>query len=415
MESTNLLRNTQEELRQAVAALGLPDEVYDILAEPRRMLEAHLLVRRDDGRTVRYPAWRAHHNNARGPYKGGIRFHPGVNADEVKALAVWMTLKNAVIDIPMGGAKAGVAVDPSDLSPRELETLAREFIREFASFIGVDRDVPAPDVNTNEQIMAWMMDEYARMHDDADIFAIFTGKPLALGGSQDRLEATGQGVAIVAEAAMRRRGLAPRAARVAIQGFGNVGTHTARYLAGRGIAVVAVSDVRGGILHPRGLDVEALVAHVRRTGSVVDFPGTTPLTNEELLTLDVDVVIPAALENQVTESVAGAMRATVVVEAANGPTTPEGQAELDRRGVLVVPDIVANPGGVYVSYLEWVQNRHGYYWPREDVAGRLAAAMERAFDTVYELAQEHGTNLRQAAYRLAVGKVAEAMRLRGWY
>lgn len=415
MDSTNLFLNTQEQIREAVKSLSLPDDVYDILREPRRILEAHLLVRLDNGRTVSFPAWRSHHNNARGPYKGGIRFHPNVTCDEVKALSMWMTLKSAVIDIPMGGAKAGVTVDPAELSPRELEALSREFIREFASFIGVDRDVPAPDVNTNGQIMAWMMDEYGRMNDDADVFAIFTGKPLALGGSQDRTEATGQAVATVTRAAIERQGLSLPTSRVAIQGFGNVGSHTARFLNEMGARVVAVSDVAGGIYNTAGLDLSHLTSWVAEHHSVSGFPEAQSITNEDLLVLPVEVLIPAALENQITQEVAHRLQAKIVVEAANGPTTPEGQDELNRRGIMVVPDILANPGGVYVSYLEWVQNRGGYYWSMEEISRKLEDAMSRAFAGIYNESQTRQVDMRRAAYLSAIRKVAEAMRLRGWY
>ncbi len=414
-DSTNPFLNTQAAFQDACRALELPDAVYEILKEPRRVLEAHLLVRRDDGTTASFPAWRSHHNNARGPYKGGIRFHPGVDQNEVKALSMWMTLKCAVIGIPMGGAKAGVTVDPSTLSARELEALSREFIREFASFIGVDRDVPAPDVNTNSQIMAWMMDEYGRMHDDADVFGIFTGKPIPLGGSAERTEATGEGVAIVTRRAMDRVGLSPSSTRVAVQGYGNVGAQTARWLAARGVRIAAVSDVGGGVWQGEGLDLDALDRWAAEHGTVAGFPGAAPLTNSELLTADVDVLVPAALENQITRAVAAEVRARLVVEAANGPSTPEAQEILFARGIRTVPDIVANPGGVYVSYLEWAQNRGGYYWTRDEVSSRLEQAMTAAFDQVWALAAERQVDLRRAAYRLAVQRVAEAMHLRGWY
>jgi glutamate dehydrogenase len=414
VDQTDLLKNTQDQLRLACEQLRLPEAAYEVLKEPRRVLEAHLLVQRDNGQVVSFPAWRAHHNNARGPYKGGIRFHPSVTLDEVKALSIWMTLKCAVVDIPMGGAKAGVVVDPSTLSRRELETLSREFIREFATFMGVDRDIPAPDVNTNPQIMSWMMDEYARMNDDADVFAIFTGKPTALGGSAGREEATGQGVTAVALRAASHLGLGT-GLTAAIQGFGNVGSYTARFLYESGVRVVAVSDVHGAIANPNGLDVPNLIRYVRETGTVQGFPGSRSLAGEDLLTQPVDILIPAALENQITSAVAAEVRAKLVVEAANGPTTPEGQAVLTRRGIPVVPDIVANPGGVYVSYLEWVQNRGGMYWAPEDVAARLERAMAAAVDEVFRVAEAAGVDLRQAAYQLAVRKVDEAMRLRGWY
>jgi glutamate dehydrogenase len=414
LDSTNLFVNTQEQIRVACEQLGLPADAYEALKEPRRVLEAHLLVRRDDGRIASFPAWRSHHNNARGPYKGGIRFHPGVTLDEVKALSMWMTLKCAVVDIPMGGAKAGVVVDPATLSPRELEALSREFIREFASFMGIDRDIPAPDVNTNGQIMAWMMDEYARMNDDADVFGIFTGKPVELGGSQDRAEATGQGVAAVALRAATRLGMG-NALTVAIQGFGNVGSNTALFLHQRGVRVIAVSDVSGGIVNREGLDVPALVRFSAEHGGVRGFPGAGAVSNQELLELDADILIPAALENQITREVAERLRARLVVEAANGPTTPEGQAVLTRRGVPAVPDILANPGGVYVSYLEWAQNRGGYYWSKDEVSARLEQAMAGAFDQVFRLSQERRLDFRQAAYQLGVSKVARAMQLRGWF
>ena len=414
MDSTDVLANTQASLKEAVGTLGLSDDVYELLKEPRRMLESHLMIRRDDGRIATFPAWRSHHNNARGPYKGGIRFHPGVTADEVKALSIWMTLKCAVIDIPMGGAKAGVTVDPSELSERELEALAREFIREFSSFIGVDRDIPAPDVNTNAQIMAWMMDEYARMNDDADVFGIFTGKPLSLGGSQDRAEATGQGVAAVALQAAQRLSLGTNLS-AAIQGFGNVGSNTAVFLHQRGTRVVGVTDAGGGVQRPDGLDVPALLSWSQDHGTVAGFPGGQPLPPDKLFRLDVDLLIPAALENQITGVVAETVRARLVVEAANGPTTPEGQEVLTRRGIPAVPDILTNTGGVYVSYLEWVQNRSGAYWSAAEVSTRLEQAMALAVDAVMDLAAAQSIDLRRAAYLLAVRKVADAMHLRGWY
>ncbi len=410
---TSPLEGVRAEIRAAVEDLGLEPAVYELLREPLRVLQVSIPVVRDDGRVEVFTGYRAQHNDALGPTKGGIRFHPQVTLDEVKALAAWMTIKCALLGLPFGGAKGGVACDPRQLSPRELEELSRGYLRAIAPFIGPDRDVPAPDVYTNPQVMAWMMDEYARLN-QRQVFAVITGKPVGLGGSLGRVEATGRGCLIAVREACRRLGRELRGAAVAIQGFGNVGGAAAEAAVALGARVVAVSDSRGGVYRPEGLDVEEVRRHKERTGSVAGLPGAATITNEELLAVPCDVLIPAALENQIHRDNAARVRARVVAEAANGPTTPEADAILFERGVLVIPDVLANAGGVTVSYFEWVQNIYGYYWSEEEVNERLDRMMSRAFAEVYDLGLARGLRLRQAAYRVAVRRLAEAMKLRGW-
>lgn len=412
-ELTNPFLIVQHHLAEAIRLLGLAPEVYEYLCEPLRVLKVSVHVRMDDGSVRNFAGIRAQHTNVLGPVKGGIRFHPDVTEDEVKGLAMWMTFKTAVANLPFGGAKGGIAVDPGQLSRRELETLTRQYIRAITPIVGVDRDIPAPDVNTNPQIMGWMLDEYDQIH-GASVPGFVTGKPLILGGSRGRVAATGQGVVMTILEACARVGVDPGASRAAVQGFGNVGSHTALGLRAAGVRVVAVDDAQGGVYDADGLDVEALAAWSRRQGTVAGFPGAQPLDVAGLLTCACDILVPAALENQITEDIAPAVRARIVAEAANGPTTPAGAAILDQRGVFVIPDILCNAGGVTVSYFEWVQDQTHLFWTEQEVAERLQAKMRTAFAEVDAMREQAGVDMRRAAYMVAVSRLAEAMDARGW-
>jgi glutamate dehydrogenase (NAD(P)+) len=402
----------QEQIRIAARQMKLDPGMEAILLDPERELHVHFPIRMDDGSIRMFDGFRVQHNTARGPAKGGIRFHQDVNIDEVKALATWMTWKCSVVDIPYGGGKGGVVVDPTKLSLGELERLSRRFVTEIQGIIGPERDIPAPDVNTNSQIMAWMMDQYSR-NKGYSVPGMITGKPLALGGSLGRTDATGVGVMMATRQAMQKLDMPAAGTRVVVQGFGNVGSVSARAMHELGTTIVAVSDVFGGIYNPKGLDIPALIAYVRRTGSVKGFGDSDAITNEELFGVDCDILIPAALENQITANNADKIKARLIAEGANGPTTPEADRILHDRGVLVLPDILANAGGVTVSYFEWAQNIQGFYWTEEEVAERLERVMVRSFRAVYETAQEHEVDMRTAAYIVAIGRVAEAVRLRG--
>ena len=408
------LHQALQQFDRAAGILGLDPAMAEWLRRPERALMVSVPVRMDDGRVEVFTGFRVQHNTARGPAKGGVRYHPGVTLEEVTALAMWMTWKCAVMELPFGGGKGGVICEPSRLSGGELERLTRRYTAEILPLIGPDRDIPAPDVYTNSQVMAWMMDTYS-MHRGHPAPAVVTGKPLELGGTPGREEATGEGCAVCAVEALQRIGRQVEGVRVAIQGFGNVGSYTARALARRGARVVAVADSRGGVYAPEGLDVEALIAHKRRTGSVAHFPGARAIGLEDVLTVECEVLVPAALEGAIREENAPAVQAAVVCEGANGPVTPQADAILQRRGVLVVPDILANAGGVTVSYFEWVQGLQGYAWSAERVRSELEQRMTRAFGEVWATAQRMGTDLRSAAMVLAVGRVAQAMRLRGLY
>ena len=412
---TNAWETAQSQLRIAAERLALSDSLRDILAVPQRELMVQFPVRMDDGRLVVYRGYRVQHNVARGPAKGGIRYHPLVELDEVRALAMWMTWKCALAGIPYGGAKGGVQVDPRQLSVAELERLTRRYATEIAPLIGPDRDIPAPDVNTNAQTMAWIMDTYS-MHAGYSIPAVVTGKPLSIGGSEGRADSTGLGVAICAEQALEKLGSSIQGARVVVQGFGNVGESAVRNYAALGARLVGVSDVSGGVYAPDGLDIEALLSHKRAGGLLESFGGAVRhLDNEELLALECDVLSPCALENALTGRNAGRVAARAVVEGANGPTTGEADAILARNGVLVAPDILCNCGGVVVSYFEWVQDREGFFWTLEEINARLRRLLVQAFDAVYKTAQEQGITLREAATMLAVSRVAEATLVRGIY
>ena len=392
--------------------LELPDEMRQVLASSYREMAVQIPVRMDDGKISVFRGFRIQHNGARGPYKGGIRFHPSADLDEVRALAALMTWKNALIDVPFGGAKGGVQCEPGLLSGPELEKLTRRFTAMISYIIGVNRDIPAPDMGTNAQTMAWMMDAYGQKYGYSP--GIVTGKPVELGGSPGREEATGRGVVIAAERSAHKKGIDFAGARVAIQGYGNVGFWTAAIAAERGAKIVAVSDVSGGTHNPGGLDLAALAEHRKDAISVTNFAGGSEVSNSELLELECDILIPAAIEGVITGSNADKISARLVVEAANGPTSPVADAILKDRGIPVVPDILANCGGVTVSYFEWVQNIQQFRWELEDVNKELEKRMLRATDHVFERAEAEGTSLRDAAFDIAVERVAHAAHLRGY-
>jgi glutamate dehydrogenase (NAD(P)+) len=392
----------------------LDDAAIELLSGTYRELRVQLSLRRDDGSRMVCHGYRIQHNGARGPYKGGIRYHPEADIDEVRALASLMTWKTALVDLPFGGAKGGVQVDPSELSTAELERLTRRYTDQISSVLGPSRDIPAPDMNTDAQTMSWILDQYGRKHGHTT--QIVTGKPIALGGSQGRTEATGRGVVVTMEEALSDLDLGdPEEVTIAIQGFGNVGSFAARIASERGYRVVAVSDVDGGVHAPDGLDVEAAIAHVAEAGSVADLPDTEKIGNAELLELDVDVLIPAALGEVITSDNADRIRAKLVVEGANHPTTPMADHILHDRGVQVVPDILANAGGVTVSYYEWVQNNQELHWRREEVNDRLEQRLGEAYQRCRAFQDDHeGLSLREAGFALAVARVVEAAELRGY-
>jgi glutamate dehydrogenase (NAD(P)+) len=402
----------QEQIHIAAQQMKLDPEMEAILRQPERELHVHFPIRMDDGSIRMFDGFRVQHNTARGPAKGGIRFHQDVNIDEVKALATWMTWKCSVVDIPYGGGKGGIIVDPKQLSLGELERLSRRFVTEIQGIIGPERDIPAPDVNTNSQIMAWMMDQYSR-NKGYPVPGMITGKPLALGGSVGRNEATARGLQFCVREAGRTTGMDLAGASVVIQGYGNAGNIAARLLMEDGARVVAVSDSHGGIYAPNGLDPVRVLRWKEEHGSVQGFGQADNVTNEELLEIPCDILVPAALEGQITANNADKIQARLIAEAANGPTTPEADRILYDKGILLLPDILANAGGVTVSYFEWAQNIQGFYWTEEEVDERLHRVMVRAFRAVYETAQNHKVDMRTAAYIVAIGRVAEAVRLRG--
>jgi glutamate dehydrogenase (NAD(P)+) len=408
-------QSMMERFDVAAEILELTPGFYEYLCRPARMHVTSIPVEMDSGRIKVFEGYRVIHNNVLGPSKGGIRFAPDVTLNEVKALAAWMTWKCSLVDLPFGGAKGGVVCDPEELSPTELERLTRRYTADLFDVFGPDKDIPAPDMNTNEQIMAWVLDTYS-MHARRTENAVVTGKPVELGGSKGRREATGRGVMTVALAAMEQLSLTPSDCTVAVQGFGNVGATAARLLAEQGCTVVAVSDVTGGYYNKRGLDLEEMQAHVQQNGgTLAGYEKAQSVTNEELLTLDVDVLVPAAKEDQIDREIAEDLEARIIAEGANGPTHSEADEVLAEKEVLVVPDILANAGGVTASYFEWVQNREGFFWTEEEVNQRLDRMMRRAFDKVYATADEHDVSLRIGAYVLGVRRVAEALRMRGIY
>jgi glutamate dehydrogenase (NAD(P)+) len=403
-----------QQLDDAARIIDLDPGVHEVLRNPRRTLEVAVPTRMDDGSIRVFTGYRVHHNTSRGPSKGGLRYHPAVTLDEVKALAMWMTWKCSVVNIPYGGAKGGVIVDPKALSRSELERMTRRYASEILPLIGPERDIPAPDMGTDGDIMAWIMDTYST-REGYSVPGVVTGKPVAIGGSKGRVSATGRGVSYVTLATLKHLGMAVEDARVVVQGFGNVGRHAVQLLEEMGCIVVGVSDVQGGVYNPSGLSYVGLTAHVLQAGSLAGYEGGEHVSNEELLELECDVLIPAAIENQLTEENADAVRATVVVEAANGPTTPPADAIFKDRNLLVVPDILANSGGVTVSYFEWVQDIQSYYWDEDEVNERLRKIMERAYVDVLSLSEERKVTMREAATVLGVTRVAEAHKTRGLY
>jgi glutamate dehydrogenase (NAD(P)+) len=398
----------------AARRLGLDPGLYSLLRHAERSLIVSVPVARDNGQIEVYTGYRVIYNTARGPGKGGIRFHPDVTLDEVTALAAWMTWKCAVVNIPFGGAKGGVICDPSGMSAAELEKLTRRYTSGIMSFLGPDSDVPAPDVNTNERVMAWLMDTYS-MHVRHTVTAITTGKPVVMGGSLGRREATGRGCMITTRSALRRLGVPFQGARVCVQGFGNVGSITAMLMEEQGMKVIAVSDHTGGIHDAKGLNVKEMMAWTAEHRSLEGYPSGERITNAELLVTDCEVLVPAALENQITAENAGQIKAKVICEGANGPTSAAADSILDGNGIFVIPDILANAGGVTVSYFEWVQDRGGYFWDEDTVNQRLEKIMERAFEEVAAMADKHQVSMRTASYMLAIDRVAEVHRLRGLY
>ena len=403
------------QLGEAARQLGLDDGMHEMLATPRRSMQVAIPLRRDDGTMSVLAGYRVQHNLSRGPAKGGVRFHPHTDLDEVRALAMWMTWKCALIGITYGGAKGGVAIEPRLHSRNELERVTRRYASEIMPIIGPEKDIPAPDVGTDEQTMAWMMDTYSA-HKGYTVTGVVTGKPVSVGGSLGRGGATSRGVMYATFSALREAGVDHRGATVAVQGFGKVGGLAAQFLHDAGCLVVAVSDWKGGVYNPHGLNPAALLKHLKLgADTVVGFPGTDAITNDELIELDVDVLVPAALEGVISDENADRVRARFIIEGANGPTTPDADAVLEERGIVVVPDILANAGGVAVSYFEWVQDLQAYFWSEDEVNDRLKVLMEAAYEEVSALAADRGVSLRTAAQMIGVGRVAEAHRTRGLY
>ncbi|WP_152654640.1 Glu/Leu/Phe/Val dehydrogenase [Oceanobacillus sp. CFH 90083] len=411
-ENTDVLNSTLSIVETALNKLGYPEEVFDLLKDPLRMLTVRIPVRMDDGKVKVFTGYRAQHNDAIGPTKGGIRFHPDVTETEVKALSIWMSLKAGIVDLPYGGAKGGIICDPREMSFRELEALSRGYVRAVSQIVGPTKDIPAPDVFTNSQIMAWMMDEYSKI-DKLNNPGFITGKPIVLGGSHGRESATAKGVTIALYEAAKKKGIDIKGARVVIQGFGNAGSFLSKFLHDAGAKVVAISDAYGALHDPKGLDIDYLLDRRDSFGTVTKLFDKT-ITNKELFELDCDIIVPAAVENQITRDNAHNIKASIIVEAANGPTTMEATKILTERDILIVPDVLASAGGVTVSYFEWVQNNQGFYWSEEEIDRRLHEIMIKSFNNIYNMAKTRKIDMRLAAYMVGVRKMAEASRFRGW-
>lgn len=413
-ENGSIFNAMLQEFDGAARILNLEPGIWKILTHPKRQITVSCPIQMDNGEIEVFTGYRVQYNITLGPAKGGIRYHPGVTLDEVTALAAWMTWKCAVAHIPFGGGKGGVICDPTKMSRREIEALTRRYVAEIVDAIGPEKDVPAPDVNTNEQIMAWVMDTYS-MHVGHTTTSVVTGKPVELGGSLGRREATGRGVMIATRESARHVGFNIKGATVAVQGFGNVGSVSADLLAREGAVVVGVTDWKGGVYNAKGLDIPKLLEYVAQHKTVDGFSGAEPLKREDLFKLEVDILIPAALENQITIENAPSIKAKVVVEGANGPTTPEANKHLHERGVFIVPDILANSSGVTTSYFEWVQDRYGYFWTEKEVNERLEAKMCEAFSAVLQTSLRYKVDMRTAAYIEAISRVATVTRMRGMY
>ena len=403
-----------QEFDGAARLLGLDPGIWKILTNPKRQIIVSCPIQMDNGEIEVFTGYRVQYNITLGPAKGGIRYHPDVSLDEVTALAAWMTWKCAVAHVPFGGGKGGIVCDPTRMSRRELEALTRRYVAEIIDAIGPEKDVPAPDVNTNDQVMAWIMDTYS-MHVGHTSTAVVTGKPIEMGGSLGRREATGRGVMIVTREAAKHLGLDISRMTVAVQGFGNVGSVSADLISKLGAKIVAVTDWKGGVHNPAGLDVTQMIEYAKEHKTIDGFPGGEPIENDQLFSLDVDVLVPAALENQITEENASTIKAKIVAEGANGPTTPEAHRQLHERGIFVIPDILANAGGVTTSYFEWVQDRHGYFWEEHEVNQRLETKMMEAFHDVLQTSIKYKTDLRTAAYVVAISRVATVTKMRGMY
>ncbi|USK63882.1 Glu/Leu/Phe/Val family dehydrogenase [Peribacillus frigoritolerans] len=411
-ETASLLDSTQVVIKEALDKLGYSEEVFELLKEPLRMLTVRIPIKMDDNSTKIFTGYRAQHNDAVGPTKGGIRFHPEVDEEEVKALSMWMSLKCGIVNLPYGGGKGGIICDPRQMSIGELERLSRGYVRAISQIVGPTKDIPAPDVYTNSQIMAWMMDEYSRIREH-DSPGFITGKPLVLGGSHGREKATAQGVTICIEEAAKRKGIELKGARIIVQGFGNAGSFLAKFMHDAGAKVIGISEAYGAIYKPEGLDIDYLLDKRDSFGTVTTLFDHT-ITNQELLEQDCDILVPAAISNQITKENAHLIKAQIVVEAANGPTTLEATKILTERNVLLVPDVLASSGGVTVSYFEWVQNNQGYYWEDEEVQTKLKALLVNSFNQIYEMSETRKVDMRLAAYMVGVRKMAEASIFRGW-
>ena len=400
-EKNDILLSTQEVIKEALDKLGYPNEAFELMKEPMRMITVRIPVRMDDGKTKVFTGYRAQHNDAIGPTKGGVRFHPNVTEKEVSALSIWMTLKSGIVDLPYGGGKGGIICDPREMSFRELEALSRGYVRALSQVVGPTKDIPAPDVFTNSQI------------DEFNSPGFITGKPIVLGGSHGRESATAKGVTICIEEAAKKRGISVKGARVIVQGFGNAGSFLAKFMHDMGAKVIAISDAEGALHDPDGLDIDYLLDRRDSFGTVTNLFDDT-ITNQEMLELDTDILVPAAVQNQITEENAHNIKADIVVEAANGPTTLEATKILTERGILLVPDVLASSGGVTVSYFEWVQNNQGYYWKDEEVQEKLREVLVRSFNNVYTTSQNRQIDMRLAAYMVGVRRATEAARYRGW-
>ncbi|MDU7474919.1 MAG: Glu/Leu/Phe/Val dehydrogenase [Paenibacillus macerans] len=411
-ENGNVFTSTQQLIRTALQTMNEPAAMYELLKEPLRTLTVRIPVKMDDGSVKVFTGYRAQHNDAVGPTKGGVRFHPDVTEEEVKALSLWMSIKCGIVNLPYGGGKGGVVCDPRTMSLRELEALSRGYVRAVSQIVGPTKDIPAPDVYTNSQVMAWMLDEYSRIR-EFDSPGFITGKPVVLGGSLGRESSTALGVTIVLQEAAKKAGMTVEGSRVIIQGFGNAGGYLAKFLHDAGAVIVGIADARGALYNPKGLDILELLDRRDSFGTVSHlFPDR--ITNRELLVQDCDILIPAAIENQITEENAPDIKAKLLVEAANGPTTYAATEILTKRGVLIVPDVLASAGGVVVSYFEWVQNNQGYYWTLEEINKKLADILTAAFETVYRTSRLRGVNMRLAAYIVGLKRMTEAVKWRGW-